>query len=115
MVRGWQSGVGAGPRLRPSGLRPLDAGGRGGQGLTGGAPGRVGFATTPQRARTGSAAVVLAPGALRQGRAERTPFWADVAPGVGRGMGRGGGVARAIRDKCRGKMARAGIERDKCY
>ena len=36
MVRGGQSGAGAGPRLRPSGLRPLDAGGRGGQGLTGG-------------------------------------------------------------------------------
>jgi hypothetical protein len=115
MVRGWQSDIGAGPGLRPSGLRPLDAGGRGGQGLTRGAPGRVGYATTPERARTGSATVVLASGALMQVTAGRTPFWADVAPLVGRGMGRGGGLGRAIRDKCRGKIARAGIERDKCY
>ena len=50
-----------------------------------------GFLTTPDMTRTGSATVVRASGALRQVTAERTPFCADVAPGVGRGMWRGGG------------------------
>ncbi len=63
--------------------------------MTRGAPGRVGFATTPERARTGSAAVVLASGALGQVRAERAPCCADVALLAERGMGRGGGEGTA--------------------
>ena len=54
-----------------------------------------GFPTTPEMTRTGSATVVLASGALTQVAAERTPFCADVAPRVERGMGRGGGLGRA--------------------
>jgi hypothetical protein len=70
--------------------------------LTRGAPGRVGFATTPERARTGSAAVVLASGALEQVRAERTPFCSDLVlrvelgvSGLLRGRGMFGPVGRS--------------------
>ena len=53
------------------------------------------FPTTPEMTLTGSATVVLASGALTQVTAGRTPFCADVAPRVERGMGRGGGLGRA--------------------
>ncbi len=50
-----------------------------------------GFPTIEERARTGSAAVVLASGELTQVTAERTPFCADIAPLFERAMGQGGG------------------------